>query len=105
MQTEDDRILGVFQDGSSDEDEGRKKNKKGGGGGGRKQQSSGKDHSKPMSFVGGKGQGGNGGGSKVGLLEVTRGGGKAARRHMRGAFTPLRLCAVHQAYAFLNCRL
>ncbi|CAN0374531.1 unnamed protein product, partial [Ectocarpus sp. 12 AP-2014] len=29
MQTEDDRILGVFQDGSSDEDEGRKK-KKGG---------------------------------------------------------------------------
>ncbi|CAN0079842.1 unnamed protein product, partial [Hapterophycus canaliculatus] len=48
-QTEDDRILGVFQDGSSDEDDRRKKNKKGGGG--RKQQSAGKDHGKPMSFV------------------------------------------------------
>lgn len=68
-QTEDDRILGVFQDGSSDDEEDgpggrRKKNKKGGGGGGRSQ-GPGKDHSKPVSFVGGNGRGGSGSGAKV----------------------------------------
>eukprot|EP00904_Undaria_pinnatifida_P011496 jgi/Undpi1/7477/HiC_scaffold_22.g09950.m1 len=78
-QTEDDRILGVFQDGSSDEDDngGRKGKKKGG----RKKQALTKgDHGKPMSFVADKATKGSGGGGGNGSAALRKkSGGRSGR--------------------------